>query len=345
MARGLTYRQAGVDIDAADRFVGRIKRLAKTTHRSEVLSGVGLFAAAAKIPKGYKNPILLTSADGVGTKLLVAQLAGRHDTVGIDLVAMNANDLLTCGAEPFLFLDYLSAGKLASIDADAIVSGIAEGCKRAGMSLVGGETAEMPGLYPDGDYDLAGFAVGISEHKRLIDGSRVRAGDVIVGLESTGLHSNGFSLARRALGIGKAGSRGGRLTTAQRERLEILMEPTRIYVKPVLAALKEKLTIKAMAHITGGGISGNLPRVLPKGAVAVIDRSAMPLPELFREIRDAGKISETEMERTFNCGIGYTIVTTPRDADRLCRFMGLRRTPTRIIGTIANGRRGVRYAR
>ncbi len=341
VASGLTYRKAGVDVEAADRFITRVKRMSKRARRPEVLSGVGLFASAARLPSGYRNPVLLSSADGVGTKLLIAQMAGRHDTVGIDLVAMNANDILTSGAEPFLFLDYIAAGDLSRIDADAIVGGIVTGCRRAGMALVGGETAEMPGLYSGHDYDLAGFAVGVAEQKRVLDGTSVRTGDVVIGLESSGLHSNGFSLARRALKLTSAGPARGRSRSA-RDLLEELLTPTRIYVKPVLAAL-ESFRIHAMAHVTGGGLVGNLPRVLPAGVRAVIDRTAMPEPEIFREIRKAGRIQQSEMDRTFNCGTGYVLVIDKRDADKACTFLRRRRTPARIIGHIQRGRRGVRY--
>ena len=340
VASGLTYRKAGVDMDAAERFVSRVKRMSKHARRPEVLSGVGLFAAAVRLPTGYRQPVLLNSADGVGTKLLVAQLAGRHDTVGIDLVAMNANDILTSGAEPFVFLDYIAAGDLSRIDADAIVGGIVTGCRRAGMALVGGETAEMPGLYTGSDYDLAGFAVGVAERGRVLDGTKVRTGDVVIGLESSGLHSNGFSLARRALRL-TPGSRR-RPSAGERDLLEKLLTPTHIYVKPVLAALKS-FRIHAMAHITGGGLVGNLPRVLPPGAEAVIDRSAMPEPDIFREIRNAGRIEQSEMDRTFNCGIGYVLVVDKRDADKTRTFLRRRRTRARIIGSIKRGRRGVRY--
>ncbi len=341
--RGLSYKGAGVDIDAADRLVGRISRIARATHGPEVLSGVGPFAAAIRIPPSFKTPVLVASADGVGTKLDIARLAGQHETVGIDLVAMNVNDLLTCGARPLFFLDYLSTGKLADIDAVALVEGMAEGCRQAGASLVGGETAEMPGFYPAGVYDLAGFSVGVAERRRLIDGRRVRAGDAVVGLHASGLHSNGFSLARKALGASTRASLKRRPAGLGRSLGEELMSPTRIYVRPVLAAL-DRFRIKAMAHITGGGLPGNLPRVLPKGVGAVIERDSLPKLAVLELVQTEGRVTQGEMDRTFNCGIGYTIVVPAGQAGDLCTFMRRRRVPASVIGRIVAGPRRVRYA-
>ena len=338
----LTYRDAGVDIDAADRLVSRIAKIAASTRDSHVLSGVGLFSAAIKVPAGYREPVLMAATDGVGTKLAVAKLAGRHETIGIDLVAMNVNDLLTSGAKPLFFLDYLSVGRLASIDGDAIIKGIAEGCKRAGASLVGGETAEMPGFYPDGDYDLAGFAVGVVERRSMIDGSKIRPGDAVVGLESTGLHSNGYSLARKALGVANAANLRRRPKQLGETLGDALLRPTAIYVKPVLAAL-EKFQVRGMAHITGGGIPGNLVRVLPSGCRAEIESESLPEHPLLEFVRSEGGIEDQEMQKTFNGGIGYTMIVRPSDADALVSFLRRRRCKARVIGGIARGRRTVKY--
>jgi phosphoribosylformylglycinamidine cyclo-ligase len=342
--RQLTYRDAGVDIARADRLIDTIRRLAATTTRPEVLSGVGPFAAAVSIPRSIRKPVLLSSADGVGTKLAVAKTLERHDTIGIDLVAMNVNDLITAGAQPLFFLDYLGVGNLASIDAAAIISGIAEGCRQSKMSLVGGETAEMPGFYKDGDYDLAGFCVGVAEKRNLVDGKSVRPNDVLIGLPSDGLHSNGYSLARKAL---NASSR--RVLNSSPPELDgtigdELMKPTRIYVRPVLAALKE-FRVKAMAHITGGGLPGNVVRMLPKGMGAVINRGALPELPIFDLIRQRGDISRSEMDKTFNCGVGFVMIVPARDAEALCSFLRRRKIAARPIGEVTKGPRRVRYSR
>ncbi len=287
-----------------------------------------------RVPAGYRNPVLLTATDGVGTKLLVAKLADRHDTIGIDLVAMSVNDLLTTGGRPLCFLDYLATASLATIDAEAIVSGVAEGCRIAGAALVGGETAEMPGLYKSGDYDLAGFATGVVERSKMITGRKVRPGQLLIGLPSSGLHSNGYSLARAALGIG---TRRRRIPTTL---LEQLLEPTRIYVKPVLKAL-DRFPISAMAHITGGGLPGNLVRVLPLKTAGVIERARLPESPLLERIARQGRIHRREMERTFNSGIGFVLVTTRQAADEVCVFFRRRRLAARVIGHLTAGRRGV----
>jgi len=338
----LTYRDAGVDIDAADRLVSRIAKIAASTHSSHVLSGIGLFSAAIKLPAGYSKPVLMAATDGVGTKLAVAKLASRHDTIGIDLVAMNVNDLLTSGAKPLFFLDYLSMGHLPSIDAEAILKGIAKGCKSAGASLVGGETAEMPGFYPHGDYDLAGFAVGVVEQRKIIDGSKIRPGDIVIGLESTGLHSNGYSLARKALGVTKTANLKRRPKALGESLGDALLRPTAIYVKPVLAAI-ERFEVRGMAHITGGGIPGNLIRVLPKGCRAEIDRSSLPQHPLLELIRSEAGIADDEMDRTFNGGIGYALIVRNKDADSVASFFRRRRFKARVIGRIASGRPSVKY--
>ena len=334
-ASSLDYRRAGVDVRAAERLVPRFARLAGTTTKgSSVLSGVGPFAAAVRFPPGYREPVLLTATDGVGTKLLIAKLAGRHDTIGIDLVAMCVNDILTTGGRPLCFPDYLATGSLASIDAEAVVRGIADGCRRAGASLVGGETAEMPGMYGRGDYDLAGFAAGVVERTAMVTGRGVRPGQVVVGLPATGLHSNGYSLARAALGVGRRRMAAG--------LLDELLTPTAIYVKPVLAALRS-FRVKAMAHVTGGGIPGNLIRVLPAGTAAVIDRPSLPTLEILERIETDGRVPRAEMERTFNSGVGFLLVVSRRHADALCEFFRRRRLRARVVGEILGGRRAVRF--
>lgn len=338
----LTYREAGVDIVAADRLVDGIRKLAAKTLSPDVLSGVGLFAAAMRLPRGLRDPVILTATDGVGTKLAVARLVGRHDTIGIDLVAMNVNDLLTTGARPLCFLDYLAVGRLSTVPALDVVRGIAAGCQLAGTSLVGGETAEMPGFYRDGEYDLAGFAVGVAERRRLVNGSRVRAGDVIVGIRSSGLHSNGYSLARRALRATSARSLSRRLPDLGKTLGEALLEPTLIYVRPVAAALA-RFRIHAMAHVTGGGLAGNLARVLPKGCVAEIDRARLPVLPLFEIIRREGRVARREMDRTFNCGVGFVLVVPPKESDALIGFLQRRKFGASVIGNVVAGRGGVRY--
>ncbi|RMD81747.1 MAG: phosphoribosylformylglycinamidine cyclo-ligase [Candidatus Dadabacteria bacterium] len=330
--RELDYRSAGVDIRAADRLVNRFARLAAAARGPGVLSGIGPFAAVLRLPPGYRDPVLLASTDGVGTKLLVARQAGRHDTIGIDLVAMCVNDVLACGGRPLWFLDYLATASLAAIDAESIVRGIARGCQQAGVALVGGETAEMPGMYRPGEYDLAGFAIGVAERRTVARPERVRPGQVLVGLPASGLHSNGYSLARAALGIGRR--------RVPAVLLDELLEPTRIYVKPVLAALA-RYPVRAMAHITGGGLPANLARILPAGCSATIDRAALPKLPLLERIQRDGNISQREMDRTFNSGIGFVLVTERRSADELCRFFARRRLKARVIGSIGAGRRRV----
>src|SRR5919204_1300036 len=290
--KGLTYRDSGVDIEQGDALVERIKPLARRTARPEVLAGIGGFGGLFQVPQGYREPVLVVGTDGVGTKLKLAFLAGKHDTVGIDLVAMSVNDVVVCGAEPVVFLDYFATSRLDVQEAEQVLRGIAEGCVRAGCALIGGETAELPGFYARGEYDLAGFCVGVVEKDRILDGSRVKPGDVVVGMASSGLHSNGFSLARKVFD-------GNLSPQLARE----LLEPTRIYVKDCLA-LRDSLDVKAFAHVTGGGLPGNLPRVLPAGTRAVLRRSAWPIPALFGRIQQAGGVSEAEMFRTFNMGIG-----------------------------------------
>ncbi len=296
MSEPLSYRDAGVDIDAGDALVEAIKPFAKRTLRPEVLAGLGGFGALCAIPAQYKEPILVSGTDGVGTKLKLAFMLGRHGTVGIDLVAMSVNDVLVQGAEPLFFLDYFACGKLDKAVATNVIRGIAKGCEEAGCALIGGETAEMPGMYPDGEYDLAGFCVGVVEKQRIIDGKSIQPGDVLLGLASSGAHSNGYSLIRRILGDSKPNS----------DLADALMEPTRIYVKPVLKLLAA-VNVKGLAHITGGGLVGNVPRMLPQGTRAVLRKKMWPRPELFNILQKDGNVAEDEMHRVFNCGIGMVL--------------------------------------
>jgi phosphoribosylformylglycinamidine cyclo-ligase len=305
MAEPLTYRDAGVDIGAGDALVEAIKPFARRTMRPEVLAGIGGFGALCRVPKKYREPVLVSGTDGVGTKLKLAFAFGRHDTVGIDLVAMSVNDVLVQGAEPLFFLDYFACGKLDNRVAAAVVKGIARGCELAGCALIGGETAEMPGMYPAGEYDLAGFCVGVVEHKRILTGRAIRHGDVLLGLASSGAHSNGYSLIRRIL---ERDAPDAVMTDA-------IMQPTRIYVKPILKLLRS-VNVKGLAHITGGGLVGNVPRILPRRTRAVIDARAWPRPALFDWLQRKGAVAEAEMHRVFNCGIGMVAVVAAADARR-----------------------------
>ncbi|MGB6106061.1 MAG: phosphoribosylformylglycinamidine cyclo-ligase [Pusillimonas sp.] len=311
----LTYRDAGVDIDAGEALVDRIKPLAAKTMRPGVMAGIGGFGALFEVPRHLKEPVLVSGTDGVGTKLRLAFEWNRHDTVGIDLVAMSVNDILVQGAEPLYFLDYFACGKLSVDTAASVVGGIARGCELAGCALIGGETAEMPGMYPDGEYDLAGFAVGVVEKSRIIDGKSIAVGDAVLGLASSGAHSNGFSLLRKILT--HANARPGQ-ELAGRPLEDLVMEPTRIYVKSVLAALAEHGTaIKGLAHITGGGLLDNVPRILQPGMAARLHRDAWVMPELFAWLQQNGGVADAEMHRVFNCGIGMVIVVPADQADAI----------------------------
>jgi phosphoribosylformylglycinamidine cyclo-ligase len=296
MSGPLSYRDAGVDIDAGDALVEAIKPFAKRTMRPEVLAGLGGFGALCSIPKKYREPILVSGTDGVGTKLKLAFMLDRHNTVGIDLVAMSVNDVLVTGAEPLFFLDYFACGKLEAGVAVQVIRGVAEGCEQAGCALIGGETAEMPGMYPAGEYDLAGFCVGVVEKDRIIDGKSIKPGDALLGLASSGAHSNGYSLIRRILGADKPDS----------DLADTLMKPTRIYVKPMLK-LMAAVPVKGLAHITGGGLVGNVPRMLPQGLRAVLRKKTWPRPQLFTWLQQNGNVAEDEMHRVFNCGIGMVL--------------------------------------
>jgi phosphoribosylformylglycinamidine cyclo-ligase len=307
---GLSYRDAGVDIDAGDELVERIKPFAKRTHREGVLAGIGGFGALFEISKRYREPVLVSGTDGVGTKLKLAFQMNRHDTIGIDLVAMSVNDILVQGAEPLFFLDYFACGKLEVATAADVVKGIATGCEQAGCALIGGETAEMPGMYSAGEYDLAGFAVGVVEKQSIIDGSTIAPGDVVLGLASSGVHSNGYSLVRKILE-----SSGATLTDKLGDRSlgEALLTPTRIYVKPLLAAMKQ-IPIKGLAHITGGGLVENLPRILAPGLCAELDGKSWKRPAVFEWLQRAGRVEDAEMLRVFNCGIGMALVVSAQQA-------------------------------
>jgi phosphoribosylformylglycinamidine cyclo-ligase len=307
----ISYKDAGVDIDAGDALVERIKPLAKATMRPEVLTGIGGFGAVVEIAKKFKEPVLISGTDGVGTKLKLAFHLNKHDTVGIDLVAMSVNDILVQGAEPLFFLDYFATGKLELDTAEAVIRGIAEGCKQAGCALTGGETAEMPSMYPDGEYDLAGFAVGVAEKSKLIDGSTIKPGDTVLGLASSGCHSNGYSLVRKLVEVSGADLKAD---FHGRPFGEVLMAPTRIYVKPLLA-LMEKLPVKGMAHITGGGLTGNIPRVLPDHCAVSLSRSTWNWGPLFDWLQTTAQIDNAEMYKTFNCGIGMVVVVAAEHAE------------------------------
>ena len=331
MTQSLSYRDAGVDIDAGDQLVENIKPFAKRTMRPEVLGGLGGFGALVEISKKYQNPVLVSGTDGVGTKLKLAFEWDIHHTVGIDLVAMSVNDILVQGAEPLFFLDYFACGKLDVARATDVIKGIAEGCEQSGCALIGGETAEMPGMYPEGEYDLAGFAVGVVEKSKVINGRSIRPGDVVLGLASNGAHSNGYSLIRKIIERSNpdldAEFDGGKTLR------QAIIAPTRLYVKPILATL-EKFEIKGMAHITGGGLTENIPRVLPKNCVAQIDAQSWPLPKLFQWLQQAGNVERQEMYRTFNCGIGMAVIVPAEQADAAQAFLAEQGETVYRLGTI-----------
>ena len=307
----LTYKDAGVDIEAGDQLVENIKPFAKRTMRPEVMAGIGGFGALVEVSKNYKNPVMVAGTDGVGTKLKLAFHLNKHDTVGEDLVAMSVNDILVQGAEPIFFLDYFACGKLDVAVATDVVRGIAHGCELAGCALIGGETAEMPSMYPAGEYDLAGFAVGLVEKEMIITGKTIAPGDVVLGLQSSGAHSNGYSLIRKIIDRS-----GVDLHQPENKQLALdLIAPTRIYVKPLLALIKSGM-VKGMAHITGGGLTENIPRILPKSVAAVIDRKSWQAPSIFQWLQQAGNVDDAEMARTFNCGIGMVVIVENGDADR-----------------------------
>jgi len=327
----LTYKTAGVDIDAADDFIRIIKPMVRTTSRAEVLGGIGGFSALfAPRLKGLRHPVLVSSTDGVGTKLMIADYQKKYDTVGIDLVAMSVDDIVVTGAEPLFFLDYIATGRLEPATMAEVMKGIVRGCREAGCALVGGETAELPGLYAKEQWDLAGFCVGIVDKAKIVDGRACRKGDAVIGLASSGLHSNGFSLARKAF-------------TEEELRGDIgaeLLTPTRIYTKPILAAMKS-VRIKAMAHITGGGFTDNIPRVIPEGLNVVIEEGRWPIPPVFRLIQERGGVDEHEIFRTLNMGIGMVLVTAAKDVDKAVALFAKMRQKAYVIGELVRGPRGV----
>jgi len=339
----LTYRDAGVDIDEAERFVRLLLPVARQTFRPEVMSDIGSFNALFKLDLSkYKEPVLVSGTDGVGTKLKIAFMLDRHNTVGIDLVAMCVNDVLTCGAEPLFFLDYIATGRLSAEKALEIVKGIAEGCKEAGCSLIGGETAEMPGFYAPGEYDLCGFSVGIVDRSEIITGNDIRPGDLVIGISSSGLHSNGYSLVRHLL------AKKGLSLDLYIDELGItlgeeLLKPTRIYVKAFKALKDSGVTVKGMAHITGGGITGNLPRIFPENISAVIDKNSWEIPYIFRYLQELGGVPEDEAFRTFNMGIGYIIIVPEVEGDRALLVLQKVQYRAFKIGFIEKGNKGVRY--
>jgi phosphoribosylformylglycinamidine cyclo-ligase len=339
--KSLTYRDAGVDIDEGDALVDDIKKIVKSTRRPEVLAGVGGFGALVELPKGYRQPVLVSGTDGVGTKLKLGIDTGRVEGLGQDLVAMCVNDILVSGAEPLFFLDYYATGKLDKRTAAEVIKGIAQGCKLAGAALVGGETAEMPGFYQPGEFDLAGFAVGVVEKKKIIDGSRIKPGHVLIALPSSGPHSNGYSLIRRIVAAGKhsleAPFAGGKLADA-------LLAPTSIYVKPVLALLRAGLPVHGMAHITGGGITGNLPRCFPKGCAAIVDTESWTPPPVFDWLQQQGNVAVDEMLRVFNCGVGFVLIVPRTSADEAMALLRKAKQKPWMLGEVVKGKTDdVRY--
>ena len=344
----ITYKKAGVDIEKAERFVQEIKRLVKSTHRPGWLGNIGSFGGFFELSKRYKNPVLVSSSDGVGTKLKLAFLADIHDTVGIDLVAMNVDDCLCCGAEPLFFLDYIATGKLEKKKLVEVMRGIARGCKSAGCALIGGETAEMPDFYREGEYDLSGFCVGVVEKKRIIDGSKIKLRDKMIGLASSGLHSNGFSLVRKIFSQKEL-----------KKRAKEFLAPTRIYTKPVLSLLRtthntliplraqagtgaQRTTIKGIAHITGGAFIDKIPRIIPQGLSVQICKNSWPIPKIFLEIKERTGLGPREMFRTFNMGIGMVLVAAPKDSARVIRFLKQKfNLQAWEIGEIVKGKREV----
>lgn len=334
----LSYKDAGVDIDAGNALVDRIKGVAKRTTRPEVMGGLGGFGALCELPTGYREPVLVSGTDGVGTKLRLAMDLGRHDTIGIDLVAMCVNDLVVAGAEPLFFLDYYATGKLDVDIAADVVDGIGAGCEKAGCALVGGETAEMPGMYEGSDYDLAGFCVGVVEKSEILDGHKVAEGDVLLGMASSGPHSNGYSLIRKILEVSGAALD----TELDGESLgDALMAPTRIYVKPLLSLIRESgVPVHALSHITGGGLTENLPRVLPEGLAARVDISAWQRPAVFEWLREQGNVAEEEMYRVLNCGIGMVIVVPAEKADQARAHLQAQGEAVYRIGEIVAGENG-----
>lgn len=339
MKKGITYKSAGVDIDAGNKFVDLIRPLVRRTFRPEVVADIGGFGGLFSFnTRKYRKPVLVSSTDGVGTKLKVAFMTGKHDTVGIDMVAMCVNDVVVQGAEPLFLLDYLATGQLSLRVSTEIIRGVARGCKEAGCALIGGETAEMPSFYQEGEYDLAGFTVGVVERSKVIDGSSIRAGDRLIGIGSSGLHSNGYSLARKILFERLRLKANSRVPGLSRTVGEELLVPTRIYVKPILNLIKD-FSIRGIAHITGGGITDNLPRVIPEGCKAVIRKDRWPVHPIFKVIQEAGKVSEEEMLRTFNNGIGMILAVPPGEAGGVISRLKAWKEKAYLIGEITKAKK------
>ncbi len=331
MVKRLTYKSSGVDIAKANKFKKEIKTLVAKTFTREVMGGIGGFGSLYDFSSAqYKHPILVSSSDGVGTKLLIAKLVNKHDTVGIDLVAMNTNDILCLGAKPIFFLDYIASGKLEPQVLRDVVKGIADGCKQSACSLIGGETAELPGMYKPGDYDLGGFTVGVVDKAKIINGSKIKVGDVILGLESNGIHSNGYSLVRKVF------------SAAQQKRLaRELLKPTRVYVRPVLDIIKN-VNIKGISHITGGAFYGKIPRIIPRGMAALVYKKSWPVPKIFKMIQKNGNVEEKEMFRTFNMGIGMVLVMSAKEIPKAKRILAKYRLKSWVIGRIVKGNKETR---
>ncbi|MEB3340715.1 phosphoribosylformylglycinamidine cyclo-ligase [Okeania sp.] len=330
----MDYKQAGVDVEAGREFVNNIRDMVLSTHRPEVLGGLGGFSGLFALPSGYQQPVLVSGTDGVGTKLKLANSLNYHHTVGIDLVAMCVNDVLTSGAEPLFFLDYLATGKLNQQQLREVISGIVEGCRLAGCALIGGETAEMPGFYSPGEYDLAGFCVGIVEKSLILDGSQVKVGDVAIGLESSGIHSNGFSLVRKIIDECNISLQDSLDFLEPKSLGEALLTPTKIYVKPILAAQKYGLDIHGMAHITGGGLPENLPRCLPEGMSIDIDRNSWKIPPIFRWLSEVGNVDDEAMFNTFNMGIGFVVLVSPTQAEMAINFFASQQIKAYSLGEV-----------
>ena len=338
--KSLSYRDAGVDIDEGDALVDDIKKIVKSTQRPEVLAGVGGFGALVGIPKKYKNPVLVSGTDGVGTKLKLGIETGRVQGLGQDLVAMCANDVLVNGAEPLFFLDYYATGHLDKKVAGQVIKGIAQGCKLAGCALVGGETAEMPGMYAKGDFDLAGFVVAVAEKKKIIDGSKIKPGDVLIGLPSSGPHSNGYSLVRKIIEVSKA-KLSAKLGSGTLE--DALLAPTEIYVKPILKLIDDGIEMKGGSHITGGGIVGNLPRCFPKGVAAVVDATSWTRPAVFDWLQEKGNVTQEEMWRVFNCGVGFIAIVPRKQVAAALASLKKSKVKAFEIGEIVKGKGDVRF--
>jgi phosphoribosylformylglycinamidine cyclo-ligase len=341
----MDYRDAGVDVEAGRAFVQRIRHLVSATYRPEVMGDIGGFGGLFQLPGGYREPVLVSGTDGVGTKLKLAQALNRHDTVGVDLVAMCVNDVLTCGAEPLFFLDYLATGQLEPEQLADVVAGVATGCQQAGCALLGGETAEMPGFYGAGEYDMAGFCVGIVEKSQILDGSQVQVGDIAIALPSSGIHSNGYSLVRKIMAASPRGTQpnGGFAWSDCPDELEgaslgeVLLTPTRIYVQPILQARRAGLPIHGMAHITGGGLPENLPRCLGDHQSIQLDLSDWTMPPIFQWLAQAGEVSLPDMFNTFNMGIGFVLLVSPDAVETVVNWFQRQNLPPQVIGTVVSG--------